>query len=87
MNLRLYVPDDSLQKGTWKPPVVKVRSRPKLPDRAIPQSRNAPFSSWVVAVARPLYSEPTQALSVADASCALSIQANLKCYACGAGCS
>ena len=26
LNLRLYVPDDSLQKGTWKPPVVKVRS-------------------------------------------------------------
>jgi len=24
MNLRLYVPDDSLQKGTWKPPVVRV---------------------------------------------------------------
>ncbi len=23
LNLRLYVPDDSLQKGTWKPPVVK----------------------------------------------------------------
>jgi hypothetical protein len=24
MNLRLYVPDDSLQKATWKPPVVQV---------------------------------------------------------------
>ena len=24
LNLRLYVPDDSLQKGTWKPPVVKA---------------------------------------------------------------
>ena len=24
MNFRLYVPDDSLQKGTWKPPVVQV---------------------------------------------------------------
>jgi hypothetical protein len=24
LNLRLYVPDDSLQKGTWKPPVVRV---------------------------------------------------------------
>ena len=24
MNLRLYVPDDSLQKGTWKPPLVQV---------------------------------------------------------------
>jgi hypothetical protein len=24
LNLRLYVPDDSLQKGAWKPPVVKM---------------------------------------------------------------
>lgn len=24
LNLRMYVPDGSLQKGTWKPPVVKV---------------------------------------------------------------
>jgi len=24
LNLRLYVPDDSLQRGAWKPPVVKV---------------------------------------------------------------
>ena len=24
LNLRLYVPDDSLQKGTWKPPVVQA---------------------------------------------------------------
>ncbi len=24
LNLRLYVPDDSLQKGTWKPPVVRL---------------------------------------------------------------
>lgn len=23
LNLRMYVPDDSLQKGTWKPPAVK----------------------------------------------------------------
>jgi hypothetical protein len=24
LNLRLYVPDDSLQKGTWKPPIVRA---------------------------------------------------------------
>ncbi|MFZ0613033.1 MAG: DUF1254 domain-containing protein, partial [Desulfobacterales bacterium] len=24
LNLRMYVPDDSLQKGTWKPPAVKM---------------------------------------------------------------
>jgi hypothetical protein len=24
LNLRLYVPDDSLQNGTWKPPMVRV---------------------------------------------------------------
>jgi hypothetical protein len=24
LNLRMYVPDGSLQKGTWKPPIVKV---------------------------------------------------------------
>jgi hypothetical protein len=24
LNLRLYVPDDSLQTGKWKPPVVRV---------------------------------------------------------------
>ena len=26
LNLRMYGPDDSLQKGAWKPPVVKVRN-------------------------------------------------------------
>jgi hypothetical protein len=26
LNLRMYGPDDSLQKGAWKPPIVKVRN-------------------------------------------------------------